>query len=229
MTQENGDKKIFCQQQDVLLGLKVSGAVLATFWKDFWEQVDEWIDKGEQLVISGDWNERVTNDKFLQPFLDRNLLPAIQERHGKNLPPTYNRGRRPIDEIFCSSTLHIEAAGYAEFGSTKGDHRPLWIDISKATAIGTQLPIIGGRQSKRLRCKDPRIVEKYNFVLQEELQRHGAYHQAHRLLQSFHTPLTPKEQKEYEKLDKIRENAMRKAEKKCRKLCMGKYQWSPQM
>ena len=229
VAQDHGKKRIFCQQQDVLLRLKIAGSVLTTFWKDFWNQVDEWLEQGEQLVIGGDWNERVTKDKFLKPFLDRNLLPAIQQKHGKNLPPTYNRGRKPIDEIFCSSTLHIVSAGYSEFGSTKGDHRPLWIDISKATAIGTQLPIPGVNKPKRLRCKDPRIVERYNYALHEELQKHGVYHRVHRLLQSFHTPLTPKEEREYEKLDQLRAEAMKKAERKCRKLKMGKYQWSPQL
>lgn len=71
------------------------------------------------------------------------------------------------------------------------------------------------------------IVEKYNYVLKQELEKHGVYHQAHRLLQTFHSPLLPKEEKEFEKLDRIQENAMKKAERKCRKLKMGKYQWTP--
>ena len=227
VAREHGDKKIFCQQQETLLKLRVAGPVLTTFWEDFWEQIDNWIKKGDQLVIGGDWNETVTNKKFLQPFLDRDLYPAIQQLHGTDLPPTYNRGSKPIDEIFCSSTLQITKAGYTEFGNTKGDHRALWIDLTKSSALGTKLPIPAQAQAKRLRCKDPRIVQKYNYVLQEELQKHGVYHRTHRLLQSFHTPLTPWEQREFEKLDKIREKAMKKAERQCRKLRMGKYQWSP--
>ena len=199
------------------------------FWADFWDQVDGWLQKGDQLVIGGDWNELVTDDKFLQPFLSRNLLPAIQQKHGKNLPPTYKRGSRAIDEIFCSSTLQVVQAGYALFGSTRGDHRPLWIDITQQTALGVGLNKPEVLQPKRLRCKDPKVKEKYNFILHQEMDKHGAYHRVHRLLQTFHTPLTPWEEREYEKLYQIRENAMKKAEKECRKLKMGKYEWSPQL
>ena len=217
VTKEHGNKKIFCQQQDVLLRLKISGAVLKVFWEDFWAQIDTWREAGEQLVIGGNWNEKVTDKKFLKPFLDRNLVPAIQERHGTNLPATFKKGSRPIDEIFVSSTLKVVRAGYGVIGETKGDHRPLWIDITMESALGTLPPTLHSRQPKRLRCKDPRIVDKYNYVLKQELDKHGVYHQAHRLLQTFHTPLLPKEEREFEKLDKIRESAMKKAERKCRK------------
>ena len=129
------------------------------------------------------------------------------------MPPTYTRGRRPIDEIFVSTTLEVVQAGYGEFGTMAGDHGPIWIDISKHTAIGTQLPTPAHRIPKRLRCKDPRLVEKYNFILHQELDKNGVFHQAHRLLQQFHTPLLISEEKEFEKLDKLREKAMRYAEK----------------
>ena len=122
MTKEHGNKKIFCQQQDALLRLKVPGAVLKVFWADFWKQIDQWLEEWEKLVIGGDWNEEVTKNKFLQPFLDRSLIPAIQHRHGTNLPATYKRGSCPIDKIFCSSTIKITQAGYGVIGDTKGNH-----------------------------------------------------------------------------------------------------------
>ena len=189
------------------------GSVLKNFWRDFWEQIDEWLEKGEQLVIGGDWNETVTGKKFLKPFLERNLLPAVQQRHGTNLPPTYNRGKKPLDEVFCSSTLEVTLSGYGVFGHTKGDHRPVWLDITTSSALGTSIQKVGTQSPKRLRCKDPRIVKKYNYVLHQELDRHGAYHRAHRLLQTFHNPLTKKEATEFEKLDEIRVAAMKTAEK----------------
>ena len=227
VAKDHGDKKIFCQQQDVLLKLKVPGSVIKNFWQDFWDQVDEWLGKGEQLVIGGDWNEIVTEKKFLKPFLDRNLKPAVQTRHGTKLPATYNRGSKPLDEVFCSSTLEVQLSGYGIFGQTRGDHRPVWLDISTSSALGTSMTKLSNKQPKRLRCKDPRIVKKYNYVLRQQLDKHGAFHRAHRLLQTFHTPLTKQEEKEFEKLDKIRVAAMKTAEKQCRKLRMGKYEWTP--
>ena len=227
VAKEHGNKKIFCQQQDALLQMKVSGAVLTTFWLDFWEQVDAWLENGDQLIIGGDWNEDTLSEKFLKPFEDRHLIPVVQKRHGPNLPGTHNNGSKAIDEIFVSSTLQIIKAGYGEFGKTYGDHRPVWVEISIASALGTELAKIEKAHARRLKCRDPRIVQRYNTLLHKRLLKHGVYHRAHKLLQTFHSPLLPAEEQELEKLDRIRVSAMVYAEKHCRKLHMGKYKWSP--
>ena len=36
--------------------MEVIQPVRVTFWKDFWEEIDAWMENGEQLVIGGDWN-----------------------------------------------------------------------------------------------------------------------------------------------------------------------------
>ena len=41
--------------------------------------------------------------------------------------------------------------------------------------------------------------------------------------------LTEEQQREFEAIDKVRTNAMEKAEKKCRKLRMGEISWCPKM
>jgi hypothetical protein len=81
--------------------------VLSIFWNDFWQQVDVWISEGDQLIITGDWNEDIREDKFLKEFEKRNLIPAIYKSHGPNLPETHNSGSKPIDEIFVSSSLLV--------------------------------------------------------------------------------------------------------------------------
>ena len=165
VAKDHGCKKVFCQQQKALLQMRISGAVISTFWQDFWDQIDKWLEAGDQLIIGGDWNTQVTNPAFLEKFSEHNLLPAMQSKHGKSLPPTYNNGSKAINEIFISSTLQITNVGYAQFGSTMGDHRPVWLDVTKATALGANLHRPTSRKARRLRCKDPRVVERYNQLL----------------------------------------------------------------
>lgn len=228
VAKEHGSKKIFCQQQEALLNNKVSGAVLTVFWKDFWEQIDFWLDSGEQLVIAGDWNKDVRMD-WIQPFTERQLIPAITHRHPDDYQPTCNKGSKPIDEIFHSSSIKIKAAGYLEFGHGKSDHRPIWVDFDHQTFLGSNLPPIPSFDARKLKMIDPRVVEKYNQLLEERLHKHGVFHRAHRLLLQFQVPLTKEQQEEFEKLDRIRVAAMKYAEKNCRKLRTGAVKWSPEL
>jgi hypothetical protein len=49
------------------------------------------------------------------------------------------------------------------------------------------------------------------------------------LFTSFCTPLTFRQQLDFEKIDETVVRAMATAEQRCRKLCMGIVEWSPQM
>ena len=89
------------------------------------------------------------------------------------------------------------------------------------------MPKLEGYTARRLKTLDPRVVQRYNEELEAQFKKHGIYHRMHRLLNSFSSPLTPKQVKELEAIDRIRVAAMKKAERKCRKLRMGKIKWSP--
>ena len=229
IAQTYGEKKVYCQQQKALLSMGIKRQVMDTFWKDFWTQIDEWLDKGDNLIIGGDWNHDVRKDDFLQDFKNRNLIPAVINKHGINGPETYNRGRSPIDEIFVSSTMVVQKAGYLEHGEGLGDHRPIWIEVTKQSALGVKLPKPTSFSARRLKCKDPRIVQRYNKLLEEELQKHDVFNRTNKLFQRFSNPMTKKQIQEYEKIDNIREAAMIYAEKHCRRLYMGGVKWSPQV
>ena len=164
-SKDHTHQRIYCQQQAALLKLKVTGAVLTVFWEDFWEQIDKWRAQGDQLVIGGDWNEDIREEEFLKPFLERRLVPTNFVRHGPDLPATHNAGKLPIDEIFVSETLEYKKCGYLEHGHSSGDHRALWVDITYTSALGDKLPTLTTFEARKLKCHDPRIVERYNTLL----------------------------------------------------------------
>ena len=98
-------QRIYSQQQSALVKLGIAGSVQYNFWRDFWTQVDKWLEEGDQLVIAGDFNEDIRNPAFQNEFRKRQLIPAILNKHGPELPATHNSGKDPIDEIFVSSTI----------------------------------------------------------------------------------------------------------------------------
>jgi hypothetical protein len=222
-----GYRKVYCQQQKALLKMGKVGSVLKVFWEDLWSQVDTWREEGNQLIMAGDWNTDVRNKEFLQPFLERSMVPAITHQHGTQGPETFSGGSMPIDEIFCSSSLQVKAAGYLQHRQATGDHGTIWIDVTTDSFLGVDRQPLPSYKARRLKCQDPRIVAKYNTVLEKYLTKHGAYKRVFKLFMSHSNPLTPDQKRKYEKLDTLREMGMILAEKKCRKLKMGGLQWSP--
>lgn len=225
-----GHKRVVCQQQRALLSMGITENVMTTFWIDFWEQIDAWIESGEQLVVARDWNQDITKQKFLKDLKKRGLLPATSSRHGPELPATYNNGSVAIDEIFCSSTLLVEAAGYLEHGLTLSDHCPIWVDLNKSTVVSTKAKLKPTYSARKLKTNNPRVVKKYLDKLYEELSAQDVFNRTLSLYSSIKdNSLSPAQIKEFEELDEIQTDAMIVAESQCRKLKMGATQWSPEL
>ena len=222
-----GNKKVFCQQQKALLKLGIHRPVWDVFWEDFWKCVDKWKENGEALIIGGDWNKDVRSDKFLKAFQDRDLQPAITGRHGREGPETYNKGKNPIDEIFVSPTIQVTEGGYLEHGQSAGDHRPIWIEVEINSMLGGNTPELPSFQARKLKCHDPRIVDRYNTALYKYLRDHNYFIRLDRLYNNLPSQMSEEQQLEYESLDQIRERGMLVAENKCRRLKMGARKWSP--
>ena len=225
----HGNKTVFSQQQRALLKQKSTKGVIKSFWTDFWSTVDEWLAAGEQLIISGHWNQNIYSKSLVKEFEDRSMIPVITKTHEEVAPPTYNNGSYAIDEIFASSSLQIEACGYLEHGQNTGDHRPIWVEMTKQSVLGLKVPPVPSHKIRRLKCSDPNVVKKYNTILEQEFHKYDVYNRAMKLYSQFGDTLTPEQWAEYDDLDRIRSKAMKKAEKQCRKLHMGAIAWSPEM
>ena len=223
----HGNKTVWSQQQESLLKLKTTKNVRDTFWSDLWTCIDKWSSDGEQLIIGGDWNENVYNQTLIDNFQDKSLFPVITKQHQQMAPETYNGGSRPIDEFFASPSLKISACGYLEHGRVNSDHRPIWVEIHKDSFLGNDPPPLSTHKARRLKVQDPRTVAKYNFLLEQEFEKHRIYERSLNLYNTFQTPLTPEQCAEFDAIDRQREKSMKYAEKHCRKLHMGAIPWSP--
>ena len=175
---------------------------METFWRELWKDIDSWLEAGEQLIVCGDWNSNVEDDEFQTEFKKRSLIPAITRRH-PNAPETYNNGSKPIDEIFVSETLEIASCGYMAHGIINSDHRPIWIEVTKESALGSHPPPTHQFLARKLKTNDPRIVKKYNHILQEEFEKYNLYKRCFDLYNTYSPTLTSAQKEEYTKLDLV--------------------------
>ena len=156
------------------------------------------------------------------------MLPVIQHKFPGPLPPTYNnRGKKALDEIFVTKNVEIVKCGYMQHSILTSDHCPIWVEVTKKSAFGSKMETTHKPKARRLKTNNPDIVDKYNQVLEEELNKRNVYQRSLNLYKNFQNPLTKFQTKLYKQIDSARIEAMAIAERKCRKLHMGAVTWSP--
>ena len=227
LSKTHGNKTVYCQQQAGLLHLKTTKSVEEAFWSDFWKDIDQWLQQGKNLIIGGDWNTIIHSSPLVETFASRNIFPVITGQHDGPAPATYNNGSYPIDEIFATPGCKIKSCGYLDHGENCSNHQPLWIDFYTESLLGSNPPPVMNIKARRLKTNDPRIVDKYNTVLEEEFEKFDVYTRALELYNECSDTSTATQCAEYKLLDAIQTKAMKKAERKCQRLKMGAVPWSP--
>jgi hypothetical protein len=127
--------------------------------------------------------------------------------------------------------LEIEVGGYFDYDEVfmNTDHRCLWMDVSFTQAFGHNMPTLHCMKSRRLHCKDPRLVDNYIHLFHQYASHHDLFKKVNKLRNTVHSKSRSQVQQEYEELDIIRCQTARFAESKCRKLRKGQVAFSPEM
>ena len=205
------------------------------FILDLEHDIMKWKDGGDSVVVLGDFNEDVRSPVFAtwkdRVGLNDVMLDRIGDRVGDEdgSMATYNRGEAPIDTIFCTAGIEVQSAGYLPFGDGVGDHRPIFVDVSIASTLGVNLPPPKSATARRLKLLDPRVVKKYNKCLKQFFKKHSLLDQVTLLQDRMTRPLSPQDALEFERLDSVRIQGMKYAERRCRKLKMGGVPWTPEL
>ena len=194
------------------------------FIVDILKEVQAWKEEGDQIVIGIDANEDVRTGKLAKAFRDEGLIEICTTSHGQNGPTTYDRGQRPIDGIFVTSTLMASRCGYLPF---EFDHRALWIDIPMSVALGHEVAEIQRPAARRLKNNDPRVRNRYLKLYSEALKENQLFERLDCLTRRISNPPSSADVKEYNIIDRLRTCAMLKAERHCRTLKMGGVPFSP--
>jgi len=181
------------------------------------------------VIILADINEDVRSEPIQSKFQAMGLVEAITATHSDSGPNTHNRGKNPIDGIFTPRILAQSlTSGYLAFEEgIPSNHRALWIDIPLAALGWFTIPSSVLLKARRLQCRDPRIVERYNNALHQLLEQHGLVERLQALSnQTQNRRINRAQQREYEEIDALTTQAKILAEAQCRKLPVGNVPWS---
>jgi hypothetical protein len=180
---------------------------------DLLEAVTEWQQAGDQLVIMIDANENVSFSNFADKMKEAGLIDIVMTRH-PNGPATYLGGSAPIDGIFVTTTLQHCRCGYV---NVESDHYGVWIDIPYRIAWGQEEFTIVKPQARRLKCEDPRIVDRFVQELERQCVEANIAERVEQLYLSTEQrqPLEGTQQDTWETVDGEIMKFMAQAEKKC--------------
>lgn len=138
------------------------------FMEDLANAIEGWQSKGEQIILTGDFNagDKISTrqqDDFWSPWLmTTGLIDAHKQFiRSNNCPSKHERGKVRIDYMFVSPSIQIKRAGYLPFSKLPGDHRAIWMDVELKDVIGHNPPALSMATARRLKLQDPRVVRKY--------------------------------------------------------------------
>ena len=218
---------------------------------DLAKDVSQWHADGEQVVVYMDCNEDVRSQNIKQWADLCGLREVITEAHGESeAPSTCKKHKRkkhgkskPIDGLFASWAIEPVASGYTEFsGGVQGctyegptqktrnrtDHRCLWMDLRLTDVFGHSMPPLPTAVGRRMKCNDPRVVKRFNSFYDEFLEKHDLYRRTFELERKAMYPLSEELQREAEKIDKLKMEGIRYADRRCRRTFMGGVPFSPE-
>ena len=226
-----GSTSVYSQQRRILLDENIDECPIKLFYKDLWEELEEWVNSGDRIIIGGDFNIDTEKDSLNKKFADLGMINLMSSKHPNTTQPnTFKEGTKTIDAVFVSSDLRINRCGMLDFDEgIPSDHRPLWLDIPLETLFDNRQSSNPISNPRRLNLQDPRSVQKYTTTLQKHMRKHKIKEKVCALRNSVTVPMSQDNIAQFEKLDKIRLEGIKHAEKKCRKLKLGKTPWSPEL
>ena len=194
-------------------------------------QIQEALNQGDQVVVAIDANEDIRRGYAQQQFSRCGLTELILSKHGSPETGTYARGSSPIDGLWVSSTLLGSRCGYLPHGEGPPgcDHCVLWLEFSKPQILGNTMASVRPA-ARRLKCNDPRIVDRFQTHYLQKLMQANLLVQCQELHDQMEQgQWTDNMAADWERLDDLRMTFLAEADRKCRKLRMGGVDWSPEI
>jgi hypothetical protein len=202
------------------------------FLIDLKEEITKFQESGDHIILMLDGNEDMRKGPLSNILSTLRLREVILQHHGCRAPSTYRRNNKdiPIDGIWASHSLEIKVGGYLAFNEliTGCDHRALWIDIDYQNAFGYagNSPIIRP-SARRLNNRNPHIRNNFNSRRKGYANKSNLAHRIATLENSINGELSWDQIVEYETIDNLRRDHIRRAGKRCRKFRKGNVPYSP--
>ena len=218
----NGLTSTYIQQRRILDAKKINVCPRKKMLDDLSDTIEVWLANGNQIILMLDLNDDTQNSSANDKLKSIGLKECITHRHDDlQTMATCNRGTKAIDGIYVSNTIIIQKGGYCPFNTFPSDHRALWIDVTMSNLCGNNMAPVLHPQARRLKCNDPVTQTTWTKLYMTKLQERDAVQRVYRLQEQLIRPMTEDLIKEYEKIRRIRTDACKYADKKCRKFRMG--------
>jgi hypothetical protein len=173
-----GDRTAHAQQTGILRKHGQDETPRKAFLVDFEKQVDEWIVNDYELIINGDLNKVLgaEDQSFARISAKHDLTEIIQHCHGiENEPPTYARGRKRLDYIFCTPGIlsSIAQCGILPYSDIiDSDHRSLFLDFDTNKLFGGGPAELAPNPVRILHSRDEKGCDHYVKAVHKYLVDH---------------------------------------------------------
>ena len=235
-TGPSGLRTVFNQQRRYFRSIGRKGNPRTLFNQDLQEQLVQWRQGGEKLIVCIDANESAYNGTFKEALSipELGMQEVISAKH-PDLPetPTFcagdRSGRHQIDGIWATPDLPINKGTWLAIHKSPGDHRYGVIDIAWEVLIGQPRYKTIRPPARRLSCNHPKAPKNYRGRFKRQLKYHKIQKKLHAIYEEANYPLTEDQQQQLEKIAQTKEEIMINAEKRCRKMCMGSVAFTPEV
>ena len=225
-----GPNTAFSQQQRYMDTKKDTRCPRTAILEDLGKEIKQWLTEGDQIILMMDCNESTTSTSMRRWTESLGIKEIFLQKHQINsIPPTYNRGTKAIDGIFVSPALEPVKSGYLAFGEFPTDHRGIFGDFSYNNAFGYTMPNIVRHPARRLKSNNPIVRKKWSKLYQTYIEKNKLDVKLYKLEQEAQNPLSPQQKLLYNSILQQRQDGIRYADKRCRKLNMGNVPFSDKL
>jgi len=148
--------------------------------------------------------------------------------NGEKLPPTFNRGSRPVDGVYATAGIDcVSATIFQKYGGV-GDHRCFALDFKSVSMIGDVFPRVVPPAGRKL-TENERHRQNYRDCLNQLLDRHQMFRKLFGIRRDSDTLSDSQWLLRMNKWDKELEDFMKSAEANCRTYKQCHIEWSPEV
>ena len=208
-----GQETIAGQHRKYYDNHQICGNIIDLLWEEFAKEMNKWYEDGEQLIVTGDFNQEMTDDDIVEFFGKYNMYEAPTTKHD-NTPETHIRNNqgKTIDGIWVSAGISPLASGYLNYD--EWDHRPVWIEIDENHVFGRRETLTPPIRARRLKLEDKSATQLYQKTLDSLYCEYNFYKKFWSTVKDIDSKgITPSLYKEIDALDQLRCKLMLKAEK----------------
>ena len=200
------------------------------FFEDLVEQLVAWKEDGLEIILLGDFNKDVYEDRLAKHLAEDDLRMKEQclAVNGERLPATFNRGTRPLDAAFATAGINCISATIFQKHGGVGDHRCFVLDFHSESVVGDVFPRVVPAAGRKLTEQESHRAA-YRKCLNQLCDRHQMFRKLLDIRRDSDQLSDSQWLLRMNKWDRELEQFMRSAENNCRKFKQCHIEWSPEV